>query len=80
MRIFVPAVILTGVAMAVYLAVPATPPKQVETNGDRWKRICAVEASNTKRDQDDCVFKYAVGAAFEKSNADHKARLHDASR
>ncbi len=34
MRLFVPAVILTGVAMAVYLAVPATPPKQVETNGE----------------------------------------------
>jgi hypothetical protein len=80
MRIFVATLIVTVVAFAVYMAIPAAPPKKAETNGDRWKRICAVEASNTKRDQDDCVFKYAVGAAFEKSNADHKARLRDASR
>ena len=50
--------------MAFYLAVPAKLPKQAETNADRWKLICAVEASNTKRDQVDCMFKYGTQSAL----------------
>jgi hypothetical protein len=50
------------------------------TNGERWARMCRVEAGPSKRDQDDCVYKHALSFSFQKFNADYERRLRDDAR
>lgn len=73
------AVLGVGV-LAINAMTPAPPPLPSETFGDRAKRICAVEAGKSKRDQDDCVTMKLMGKAFELHSADYDKRLRDASR
>lgn len=45
---------------------PSTPPAPVETNGQRWARICAVEAGPSAQDQKDCVFRQSIQYLYNK--------------
>ncbi len=56
---------------------PSPPP---ETNGERWARICKVEASNTPQDQQECRSKHALEFMFNQNKADYQRRLSDAAR
>lgn len=80
MRKIVATVVVLGVALAAYAAVPKAPPAPIESFEARAARICAVEAGKSKQDQDDCLFKKKLGAAFEQTNRDYDKRLRDASR
>lgn len=84
MRYLLPfAIVLASVVavlfgVVVYQRWPA--PTAPVTNGDRWRAMCRVEVGPSKRDQDDCFTKHALGAAFAKSSADYDQRLRDAAR
>ena len=54
---------------------PSPPP---ETNGERWARMCKIEASNNKRDQEECISKHALGFVFDQNRADYQRRLEAA--
>jgi hypothetical protein len=51
----------------------------VETNGEHWARICAVEFDRgTEQERKDCVLKYSMGAAYERDKQEHRQRLREA--
>ena len=70
-------IILFMLGLCVYLARNPEPVAAAAgpTNGERWRAMCAIEAGRSKRDQDDCYSKHALGAAFERNNADFDRRM-----
>ena len=68
------------IVLAAGLSLVKFPPPgaDTETNGERWARMCKIEASNNKRDQEECISKHALGFVFDQNRADYQRRLEAA--